>query len=343
MNRLGPRNVCDSVAMDGSDAGGRARGGAPHASRRPGGARGTKPMRARALWVLLGVGLVSATAAAQGPQLSDEELRQTVQQLREGSAEQRARAADVLGRRGQGHRDAIVPHLRRRIRQDDDWRVRASSGRALGRLAARDAIPDLVRALRDPVVDVRVVAAAAIWRLPDPAAVPALLELLRDQDEAARQWAALALGVIRDRRATRPLMSLLGDSEEDVRMDAIRSLGRLRDPTALRALAAYAADADHGTDERLEAINSLSSLEGPEKVDALVRLIRHDDARIRTRAVQALGRVGDALSIPPLRERRGVEDEASVRSAIDDAIEAIRRRREGQGGTGTPLNLPPIE
>lgn len=293
--------------------------------------------------LLLGGALPAWPTQAHAQDLGDAELRTATEQLSDGSPEERARAADLLGRRGYDHRETIVPLLRTRIREDRDWRVRASSGRALGRLAARDAVPDLVRALRDPVVDVRVVAAAAIWRLPDPAAVPALLELLRDREAAARQWAALALGVIRDRRATQPLLTLLRDPEKDVRLDAIRSLGRLRDPGAVEQLEGFVRDGDRDMDERLEAVNALSALEGPEKVDALVRLIRFDDSQIRARAAQSLGRVGDALSIPALRDRRAVERSSSVRTAIDAAIQEIRDRQSGGAeGGGVPLNLPPM-
>lgn len=298
----------------------------------------------RALSAALLCLVLPASAGAQ--QLSDAELAQATRALDSGAPNERASAADLLGRRGYDRRDAIVPLLRRHLRDDQDWHVRASSGRAIGRLAARDAVPDLVHALRDPVVDVRVVAAAAIWRLPDPAAVPALLELLRDRDASARQWAALALGVIRDRRATRPLLTLLRDPEADVRLDALRSLGRIRDASAGHALEQYAADATHASDERLEAVNSLAALDGPQKVDALVRLARHADAEIRTRAVQSLGHVGDALVIPALRERRSAETSGSVRAAIDEAIHAIEERAAGRGTEehrGVPLNLPPLE
>ncbi len=173
--------------------------------------------------------------------------------------------------------------------------------------------------------------------------MPALLELLRDQDPSARQWGALALGVIRDRRATTPLFTLLGDPEADVRLDALRSLGRIRDATATAALERYAAEDAHPMNERLEAINSLASLDGPEKVDALVRLARHDAAEVRGRAVQSLGHVGDALVIPALRERRAVEHSAAVRTAIDEAIQSIENRAAGRSGHGAPLNLPPLD
>lgn len=288
---------------------------------------------AAALLVIVG------SAGDVAAQLTDDELTRYRRQLENGNIDERVAAADALGRRGASRRDDVVPLLRRQMRADEAWQVRASSGRALGRLNARNAVPELVRGLRDPVVDVRIVSAAALWRLPDPAAVPPLLELLRDQEAAARQWAALALGVIRDRRATRPLISLLRDPEESVRMDAIRSLGRLRDPTSLQSLYEFIQDEEQELDERLEAINSISQLDGPTKQNRLIRLIGHDDENVRLRAVQALGRVGDALVVPALRQQRAAESESSVRSAIDEAIADVQGRAGGQGG-GVPLNLP---
>lgn len=285
-----------------------------------------------------------AALPARAQPLSGAELARLSTQIEHGTPEERVAAADVFGRRCATQRDHVVPLLVARLRHDRDWQVRASSGRAIGRLAARDAVPSLVRALRDPVVDVRVVAAAALWRLPDPAAVDPLLELLRDQEAAARQWAALALGVIRDRRATGPMLSLLRDPEKDVRLDALRSIGRLRDPIAVRPLEAFARDAGNDMDERLESISSLSTLDGPENVNALVRLLDFSVVPVRTHAVTALGRVGDALVLPALRQRRSAERVGSVREAIDDSVREIQQRAASGGSRdpGTPLNLPPM-
>jgi HEAT repeat protein len=298
-------------------------------------------VNALVLAALASGGLAVATPTRAQPEPT---VDRALEMLSSADATERAHAAEVLGRHGQERRDAVVPPLRARLRDDPDWHVRASSGRALGRLAARDAVPDLVHGLRDPVIDVRVVSAAALWRLPDPAAVVPLLELLRDADPAARQWAALALGVIRDRRATAPLASLLSDVETEVRLDAIRSLGRLRDPSAAAALDRHVRDGSRATEERLEALDAIGSLDGPEKVDVLARLMRHPDVAVRARAAEALGRVGDALAVPALRERRREERSATVRSAIDLAISSIQHRAAGTGsaGSGHPLNLPPL-
>jgi HEAT repeat protein len=238
----------------------------------------------------------------------------------------RMAAAELVGRRAGSHRTEIVPVLRRLLRDDPEWGVRASAGRALGRLAARDSVPDLVRALRDPVVDVRVVAAAAIWRLPDPAAVPALIELLGDADSSARQWATLALGVIRDTRAVPALAGLLHDPEETLRVDVVRSLGRIRDPGALAPLEAFVRESGRGAEERAEAISAIAGLDAPERMDTLARLLDHSDRLVRQHAAEALGQIGDALVLPSLRHRLAGERTREVRTALEAAITAVEAR-----------------
>ena len=254
------------------------------------------------------------------------ELRAQLERLRSSVPGERSAAAESLGRSGHALREEITPILRELLRTDPEWEVRASAGRALGRLGTRDAVPDLVRALRDPVVDVRVVAAAAIWRLPDPAAVPALMELLADPDANARQWATLALGVIRDTRAGPSLLAMLDDPEAAVRLDVIRSLGRIRTPLALAPLEARAESESAPLDERVEAVSAVAVLDAPQRIDALVRLLDARERRVREAVISALGQVGDALTLPALRRRRAVERTPSVRTAIDEAVAAIEAR-----------------
>jgi HEAT repeat protein len=268
--------------------------------------------------------LAARPAAAQ--ELSADDYQTAFTQLTGTDATARASAAETLGRRASSHRAELVPVLRRLVREDPQWEVRASAGRALGRLAARDAVPDLVRALRDPVVDVRVVAAAAIWRLPDPAAVPALIELLADTDASARQWATLALGVIRDTRAVEPLTGLLHDPESSVRVDVVRSLGRIRDGAALAPLEAFVRESGRDAEERTEAISAIAGLDSPARMDALGRLLDHSDRGVRQHAAEALGQIGDALVLPTLRHRLSSERVPQVRSAITAAISAVEAR-----------------
>lgn len=279
--------------------------------------------------VALAIGLVAlfASVDAQAQRRMDEAAyNQAVEGLSAADADARIAAVEAIARGGWRFRRQAAPHLRRLIRHDPDWRVRASSGRAIGRLSLREAVPDLVRALRDDQVDVRIVAAAALWRLPDAAAVPALLDLLNDSDATARQWGALALGVTGDTRATEALLRLLDDTAQAVRLDALRSLGRIADPAALPRLVAFIQDANRAEEERLEAINALASLRGPDKMNALIRLLDDPNTNVRLHIVNALAQVGDALVVPTLRRRRAAETVSAIRTAIDEAIAAIEER-----------------
>jgi HEAT repeat protein len=276
--------------------------------------------------LVMACALFSFSGTAHAQRMTDEEFQAAVQSLSSENPDARVAAIDVLSRRAWRKRRELAPHFRRLLRNDPDWRVRASSGRAVGRLSLREAVPDLVRALRDAQVEVRVVAAAALWRLPDPAAVPALLELLQDRDPAARQWGALALGVIHDTRATRPLTQMLNDSESAVRLDTIRSLGRIGDPTGLDALVAFASSDERAIEERLEAVNAIAQLRGPPKVNALTRMLAQRQRLVRLQVVRALGEVGDALVLPALRRQAAEERDQEIDAAIEEAVTSVEER-----------------
>ncbi len=269
---------------------------------------------------------LAAPSLVAAQELSAEDYQTAFTQLTGPDAAARAAAATTLGRHGRAHRADTVPVLRQLLREDPQWEVRAAAGQALGRLAARDAVPDLVRALRDPVVDVRVVAAAAIWRLPDPAAVPALIELLADPDHMARDQAAVALGVIRDTRSTAALAGLLHDPDATVRLDVVRSLGRVRDAAALEPLEAFVRESGRDAEERAEAVSAIAGLDTPARMDALGRLLDHSDRGVRQHAAEALGQIGDALVLPTLRHRVGIERVPQVRTALNAAIHEIEAR-----------------
>jgi HEAT repeat protein len=309
-------------------------------------ARAPRPntaVRSRAQAFVAGAALLCGLSVAEpalAQRMDDQEFETTLQELRATDPEARVAAIDVLSRRAWRKRREIAPHFRQLLREDPDWRVRASSGRAIGRLSLREAVPDLVRALRDPQVEVRVVAAAALWRLPDPAAVPALLELLRDQDPAARQWAALALGVIRDTRATQPLSTMLTDPESAVRLDTIRSLGRIGDPGGLEALSRFANNDQRSLEERLEAVNAIAQLQGPAKVNALTRMLTQRNRLIRLQVVRALGEVGDALVLPALRRQLAEERDDEIKGAIREAAAAIEQRMR-EAAQATPEQPAP--
>jgi HEAT repeat protein len=272
--------------------------------------------------------LAQADAGASANARGEEAFRKALATLKSPNPAERAAAADEMGRRGYRLRKEIAEALRPVLLNDGESVVRAAAGRALGRLGAREAVPELVKALSDKSAEVRVVAAAALWRLPDPSAVPVLLERVRDTDKAVREWAALALGVAADPRAVPELVKLLKDPERPVRLAAVRSLGRLNRPEALAPLAAYLASAKRDDEEHDEVVTSVASIEGYERVTTLVGMLdaAAADPKQRLRLVLALGKVGDAQALPALRKVSQRDEAKTVRDAATQALAAVTGR-----------------
>jgi HEAT repeat protein len=295
--------------------------------------------RAQAKVVVVDAGATESAHDARG----EEALKKALSRLSSSSAAERAEAADEMGRRGYRVRKQIAEALRPLLRADPDSVVRAAAGRALGRLGAREAVPELIQALGDKAVEVRVVAAAALWRLPDPSAVPALLERVKDEDRAVREWSALALGVAADPRAVPELIRLLGDPERPVRLAAVRSLGRINRVEGLKPLTRYLQSSRRDDEEKEEVVNSIASIEGTQRVGALLELLASpgNDQTQKQRLVNALAKVGDLQAISALRKLALSRDEAkAVREAANQAVAAIVARAKAPREAGPPAARP---
>lgn len=137
----------------------------------------------------------------------------------------------------------------------------------LGRRKARDAAPDLMRALIDAreTCDWRVVEATseALGRIGVEAAGPFLTELLSDLHlpVGVRDTAAFALGKIGYRRAIPTLMAALSASDKTVRLCAAAALSALADSSIaprVEILLPAEADADvrHGLERLLSTLRA---------------------------------------------------------------------------------------
>ena len=137
---------------------------------------------------------------------------------------------------------------------------RASAAAALGLIGNRGVIRPLLRATKDPSIDVRLHAIVALARFRDSAAIPYLIRALSDESGGVRLQAASALGLLRSRKAVGPLITALRDEKWYVRQHAARSLGLIGDKRATSPLSsslmdprpAVAADAKQAL-ERLRA------------------------------------------------------------------------------------------
>jgi HEAT repeat protein len=188
--------------------------------------------------------------------------------------------------------------------EDREIKVRKDAAFALGQmgLAARSAIPALVRALTDDDPEVRDEVIQALVMM-GPAAVGHLTEALAHKKACVREMACIALAALRGRaRAAVPgLDTALTDSVETVRVWAAVArwhVARQAEPV-LPVLEAALKSPD--ADLRVQAVFTLGQL-GPDAAPALCLALADGDPEIQTQAAATLGALGTgaAPAVPDL-------------------------------------------
>ncbi len=246
-------------------------------------------MRSRGLLTLAFLGLLLAPAPAPGDDAAD-----TIALFRKffARAEQpRERYEAVLVLQGLDRLDAakaLLPAL-----DDPDFSVRQAAVGVLGSYRSEE----IGRWLLDEVV-----AEGNLSK--KPALHASVVEALGLQGHA---WAFDAcLGALYER-------------DVSVQLAAIGALGRLRNPEACPALSAVAADPDGALAlAALDALAAIGSAPGAEA--AVVGAMRHDDWRVRARAIEAVVKLRLKAGVGPLIERMA-EEEGRLRG---DAYEALK-------------------
>jgi HEAT repeat protein len=157
----------------------------------------------RALATLLIVGYCFAAALpCQGRDVR-EDVAKLIKELKKGSAQTRAAAADELGHIGAvraADAKPAVPALLESLKKDKDAGVRKSAANALGRMdAGTEVVPALRDALKDKAPIVRMNAASALGQLGADAkeAEPDLVAAQKDKDRGVSRAARMALRSIR--------------------------------------------------------------------------------------------------------------------------------------------------
>jgi HEAT repeat protein len=258
---------------------------------------------------------------------------------------------------GREYADRLVE----RLACDPNPNVRGAAAKALGELDCREAVPQLVAALKD-IEWVRFTVLESLRRLGDEGVLDPILELLSDPSAATRRAAIETLGAIGSPRAgdallaylakadvcDRPsvLMSLLrigvplpgdgfprdllgifldGDSEWEDRVIALRGLIGIADRDALHAIfdTTGSLDATEPNDEEiLRSIKELLLRCGhPEHLPALL-----DDPTLRFRGKTILAEVAGELRIReavPALVARLRDDVRDVRRAAASALGKI--------------------
>ncbi len=186
-------------------------------------------------------------------------------------------------------------------------------------------VPALLNAVHDEVWWVRPVAAQALGRLGSEALTP-LVDVLASDDPLTRAYAAEAIGRIGDSRGVAALVGLLTDQDVRVFKASVRALAAIGDVESVRALVQSLGDLRPYARAFVGVELGDCHARGVAiPIDQLLSLLVAADLSASHGAAMALGRVGDARSMPGLVSALAHADR-NVRLYAAYAIDTILHR-----------------
>jgi HEAT repeat protein len=143
-------------------------------------------------------------------------------------------------------------------------------------------------------------------------------------DPVTRSWAARYLGKLRAVEAIPPLLRLLHASNPHTRMAGADALGMLEAAEAAEPLAELAEE-DPDEAVRSRAVTALGKIGDERTVPLLIRLLVSPSRWVRMNAAEALGRFADESAVPAVRAA-GRREPLFSRGVYRAAIRRMRRR-----------------
>ncbi len=195
----------------------------------------------------------------------------------------------------------------------------------LGDHKDKEAIPALMRALRDPEEVVQKAVAEALAKLGDPSIFEELVANLSDPNPCVRKYSAYVLGRLakkEDRAVVEGLESEAGDKDTSVRVEVIYALKEIGSPSSRDIFIQGLNDEDSRI--RIYSATALGDLKGPDAGWALGRALEQEtDEDVRRIIASALGKVGSVYSVGALVSALPNET-PSVRADIASALGDIK-------------------
>ena len=238
--------------------------------------------------------------------------------------------------------------------------IRTGCLRGLVAVAGDEVLPELLAALADPDVQVRVVAARVAAALPGGNAVDKWLRLLPTARREDRAGILFVLGSIGDAAALPAMLKAMDDKDQGIRLEAIRSAAAIGGAGAAEALVAralakegdecdtaldslarcrgqetnkvVAAAVDQATDPALKArlIHVLSARRASDQMAVILAAAEHAQPTVRIAAVRALEAIGGQREAEVLVKMLRRTKDADERKTIEQALLAIGPRARDQ-------------
>jgi HEAT repeat protein len=200
-------------------------------------------------------------------------------------------------------RPEVIRALGKVARGGASMEARANAARAVGILRGRDAIPDLVEALRSKDSQVIYESLVALQKIRDASAGPSIAFLLRDLNEKVQIAAIETTGLLVNRGAINDLRDILDRSKKmNVKRAALTAMAQMRDPQLHGIYVARLDEKDDGLREAAaEGVARLKDPSDRPKVESAFSLEKKTGPRLSLAfALVSLGQ-RDLGEFDPLR------------------------------------------
>ena len=187
--------------------------------------------------------------------------------------------------------------------------------------------PDVVKAVGELVrggasMDVRANAARAVGILRGKEAVPDLLAAMRTKDSSVLYESLIALEKIRDESAGPKMSFLLRDLDQKVQLAAIETTGLLRNQEAVPDLIDVLNRAKDAKVRRA-ALSSLAMMPEARSRPLFAQYLRDKDDRMRAAAAEGYARLHTAADLPAVEQAWKDESKAQPRISLAFAMVAL--------------------
>lgn len=241
-----------------------------------------------------------------------------IEQLREGSPDERELAAVLLGQFGSA---GVVEPLVKAVKNDAESSVKAAAAEALGLAGDPRAAGALLAFFDTTDTVVRNAVVLALVRLADSKAIDGLAAYLKHADQRVRILAAHTLGRIHNPKATEQLIKALDDDAFAVREAAVKALGDIADPRAAVALMRAASEPKRFP--QVWVIESLGKIRDPKAIQIILKAMGSNNAEIREAAANALGGLRAKEAAPAFLKALD-DSNPKVRTSAASALEKLR-------------------
>ena len=197
----------------------------------------------------------------------------------------------------------------------------------MGEIGNIQATEALIKALKDNDWTVRRHAANSLGMIGDEEAVPSIIKALNDRDWHVRKYAAVALGKMKDERAIPILLEALDDDDADVRWKAASSLVKMGEISVPLVINVFKTGSWR---VRGRAAEILGKIGDERAVPVLIDSLSHGKSlekhrHVRGKAAEALGNIGDKVALDILLKTFHEDEYKYVQDKAEEAINKIRK------------------